>query len=110
MIKFKTKLYPHQEAAVKKLLPLKVGALYMEQGTGKTRTVCEIVAKRQARGKIDVVLWLCPCSVKRNLRDDLVYHCGEKPDWIVIRGIESLSSSDRLSIPRMTIQSGLAPQ
>ena len=98
MIKFKTHLYPHQEAAVKKLLPLKVGALYMEQGTGKTRTVCEIVADRQVKGKIDVVLWLCPCSVKRNLRDDLVYHCGAKPDWIVIRGIESLSSSDRLYV------------
>lgn len=97
-LELKTKMYPHQEAAAKKLLPLRVGALYMEQGTGKTRTVCEIVADRAAKGKIDSVLWLCPCSVKRNLKDDLIFHCGEKPDWIVIRGIESLSSSDRLYV------------
>ena len=29
-----TKLYPHQQNAVDKLKHVKVGALYMEQGTG----------------------------------------------------------------------------
>lgn len=33
-----TQLFPWQTRAVEKLLPLRVGALYMEQGTGKTRT------------------------------------------------------------------------
>ena len=95
-MKIKTRLYSYQQEAVDKLLPLKVGALYMEQGTGKTRTALEIIRHRLEAGKMDVVLWMCPCSVKRNLRMDITYHCGNYPDQIVIRGIESLSSSDRL--------------
>lgn len=92
-----TELYPHQQAAVDKLSKLKVGALYMEQGTGKTRTALELIQRRLLRGKIERVLWLCPCSVKRNLIDDIKYHCGELPEEnFEVAGIESLSSSDRL--------------
>lgn len=93
---FKTALLPHQTAAVEKLKKLKIGALYMEQGTGKTRTTLSLIKEREEAGKIDVVLWLCPCSVKKNLREDILYHCGEIPQNFVIRGIESLSSSGRL--------------
>jgi len=93
---FKTALLPHQTAAVKKLGKLKIGALYMEQGTGKTRTTLSLIKEREEAGKIDAVLWLCPCSVKKNLREDITYHCGEIPGNFVIRGIESLSSSGRL--------------
>lgn len=92
----KTELLPHQTAAVEKLRKLKIGALYMEQGTGKTRTTLSLIKEREEAGKIDVVLWLCPCSVKKNLREDILYHCGEIPQNFVIRGIESLSSSGRL--------------
>ena len=91
----KTDLYPYQEAAVQKLLPLRVGALYMEMGTGKTRTALEIIRERAARGKIDRVLWLCPCSVKRNLAVDLDKHATGWADLIRICGIETLSASDR---------------
>lgn len=91
-----TSLLPHQEAAVEKLKSLRVGALFMEQGTGKTRTALSLIKPRLDSGKVGVALWLCPCSVKRNLREDIVRHCGEVPDEIIIRGIESLSSSDRL--------------
>ena len=92
----KTELLPHQTAAVEKLRKLKIGALYMEQGTGKTRTTLSLIKEREKAGKVDVVLWLCPCSVKKNLREDILYHCGEIPRNFVIRGIESLSSSGRL--------------
>lgn len=68
----------------------------MEQGTGKTRTALELARKRLTAGRADVVLWLCPCSVKKNLKDDLLFHCGGMPDEVVVRGIESLSSSDKL--------------
>lgn len=91
-----TELLPHQVAAVEKLRRLKVGALLMEMGTGKTRTALELIKLRLDSGKVDAVLWLCPCSVKKNLREDILYHCGEIPDRLVIRGIESLSSSDHL--------------
>lgn len=91
-----TDLYEYQGKAVDKLRKIKVGALYMEQGTGKTRTTLELVKARLDKKKINAVLWLCPCSVKRNLREDIIYHCGDLPEEIIIRGIESLSSSDRL--------------
>lgn len=94
----KTKLYKYQSKAVDKLSKLKVGALYMEQGTGKTRTALEIIKNKMSKGKVEVVLWLCPCSVKNNLKEDIIKHTGELPteNNIIIRGIESLSSSDRL--------------
>lgn len=75
----KTKLYEYQSKAVDKLSKLKVGALYMEQGTGKTRTALEIIKTKMDKGKINVVLWLCPCSVKNNLREDIKKHTGQKP-------------------------------
>lgn len=91
-----TELLSHQREAVEKLSGLRVGALYMEMGTGKTRTTLSLIKPRLDAGKVDAVLWLCPCSVKKNLREDISYHCGEMPPEIIIRGIESLSSSDRL--------------
>lgn len=92
----KTDLYDYQKAAVEKLRHKKIGALYMEMGTGKTRTALGLVKNRYDAGKVNAVLWLCPCSVKQNLKYDIIFHCGEKPDWLVIKGIESLASSDRL--------------
>lgn len=91
-----TSLLPYQEQAFAKLKGIRVGALFMEQGTGKTRTALELVQKRLIAGRADAVLWLCPCSVKKNLRDDLLFHCGGYPEEVIVRGIESLSSSDRL--------------
>lgn len=96
MIKLKTRLFPHQAQAVKKLLPIRVGALYMEMGTGKTRTALEMIARRHAAGKIDRALWLCPCSVKTSLRAEISKHAEGALSFIAIHGIESLSSSVRL--------------
>ena len=95
-MKTKTTLMPYQQEAVDKLLPLRVGALYMEMGTGKTRTALEMISVRNKNGKLDKVLWLCPCSVKDNLKEDLNKHADDWQDLIRIEGIESLSGSDRL--------------
>ena len=100
-MKIKTSLLPYQEEGVKKLLPLRVGALYMEMGTGKTRTALEIIAKRLEKKKIDKVLWLCPCSVKANIKADLEKHSEGWEQVIRIAGIESLSQSDRLYLKLM---------
>ena len=96
MMKLKTLLYPWQEKAVEKLIGLKVGALYLEMGTGKTRTAIEIIYRRLSSGKLDKVLWLCPCSVRQNLKDDIQKHTEGAFPLITVYGIESLSSSDRL--------------
>lgn len=65
-------------------------------GTGKTRTALELIKIRLDKGKVNHILWLCPCSVKENLRRDIVKHTGEFDDTIfTICGIETLSSSIR---------------
>ena len=93
-MKFKTELLDHQRKAVDKLKKLKVGALFMEQGTGKTRTALELINIRLNKWKITHVIWLCPCSVKENLRRDIIKHTGEdQHNLITICGIETLSTS-----------------
>lgn len=92
-MKIKTDLMQHQKTGVEKLLPLKVGALFMEMGTGKTRTALEIVKLRLDKGKLDQVLWLCPCSVENNLIADLNKHAQDWEAVIKIAGIESISQS-----------------
>lgn len=93
---FLTDLLPHQIPAVDKLGKLKIGALFMDTGTGKTRTALELLKQRLDKGYIDKVLWLCPCSVIENLKQDLIRHCGDIPPEIKICGIESISASGRI--------------
>ena len=90
----KTSLYPWQQKAVEKLLPLRVGALFMEMGSGKSRVVLEMIKQRLDSGKAKHFLWLCPCSVKDALKDEIQKHC--EGALIAVYGIESLSSSSRL--------------
>ena len=95
-MKFKTELLPHQKKAVEKLQHIRVGALYMEMGTGKTRTAFELIAERLNVGKVVQVLWLCPCTVKSAIRDEIRFHIEDGMEVFRIAGIESLSQSDRL--------------
>jgi SNF2 family DNA or RNA helicase len=107
----KTKLMPHQVDAVNKLLPTRIGGLFAEMGTGKTRMVIELVKLRQH--KIDKVVYFCPVSLKEtvrqqlfthtNLIDEDIYVFNDKTNehnipqvfWYII-GIESMSSSSRV--------------
>ena len=111
MISLTTELLPHQQAAVDKLLPVKVGALFMDMGTGKSRTAIELAERRQ--GKIDKVIWFTLVSLKETVRHEILKHTTAKVDdvylfddkttannlpaalWYVI-GLESLGSSDRV--------------
>ncbi|MFA6977350.1 MAG: DEAD/DEAH box helicase [Mesotoga sp.] len=104
-----TEIMPHQASAVDKVLPSRVGALFMEMGTGKSRTMIEMVRRR--RFKIDHVVWFCPVALKETCRQELLKHTDSRdiyvfddktteefvPDasWYVI-GIESMSSSNRV--------------
>lgn len=105
-MEIKTSLLPWQQKAVDKLLPIRVGALYMDMGTGKTRTALEMIKRRLDAGKLDRVLWLCPCSVQGNLTADLDKHAEHWRDAIKIAGIESLSGSLRLYGELMQYVSG----
>lgn len=98
MISLNTSLLPHQEQAVKKLLRLRIGALYMEMGTGKTRTALELAYQRFQKGKIERVLWLCPCSVKKTISNEIIKHVSGDMSIFQICGIETLSSSIKTNV------------
>lgn len=108
-----TSLYAHQQAAVNKIYRLRVGGLFMEMGTGKTRAAIELACLRQHR--IDHVVWLCPVSLKRtiaaewrkhtDLAADAIYVFDERTDETLLKqqqarvsivGIESVSASNRV--------------
>lgn len=88
MIQIQT-LLDNQADAIDKLQKYKVGALFMEAGTGKTRTAIELIQSVNC----DYVLWLTPFQTKANLSAELNKWNLSNVD---IHGIESLSSSDKL--------------
>lgn len=111
LVKARSSLYVHQLDAVNKVLPLSIGALFMEMGTGKTRTAIELVCKRQQR--ISNVIWFCPVSLKETIAHEIKKHTNTPESQIIkfddktaianvpnvlwyIVGIESMSSSDRV--------------
>lgn len=94
-MEFLTDLYPYQQEAVDKLSTVKVGALYMDMGTGKTRTALELVSRRLERGKVDHILWLCPCNALLDIQDNIMNHAIFDPQIMTMCGIETLSSSVR---------------
>lgn len=98
-MKLQTKLFEHQKRAVEKLSKVKVGALYMPTGTGKTRTALELVARRYNAGKVDHILWLCPYSIRTEIRREIERHLdGGDMSMFTIMGIETLSSSIRANV------------
>ena len=84
----------NQELAFEKLSRLKVGALFMEQGTGKTKVALDLIASK--KDKVNYVLWICPYSIKQEIE------CERKkrqPNLkIEIVGCETLSMSDKTYI------------
>ena len=106
LLTFTTELMEHQVKAADKLQHVKVGALYMDMGTGKTRTALDLAVRRKKEKRVDCILWLCPVSVKRTIADEIEKHMASAVyellgtsgvrNWaadIYIAGLESLSQS-----------------
>ena len=87
-------LLDNQEKAKNKLQQFKVGALFMEPGTGKTRTAIELIQDVYS----SYILWLTPFKNISNIRNEISRwnHFQSLNSEIV--GIESLSNSDKLYI------------
>lgn len=82
----------NQQAAFEKLSHLKVGALFMEMGTGKTKVALDLISSKIH--KVDYVLWICPYSLKGEIE-------AERKKWhtdlmLDIVGCESIGLSDRI--------------
>lgn len=92
----KTELLDYQADGFEKLKKLKVGALFMDTGTGKTRTALELIKHRLDRGKVDIVLWLHPYSIKQDLLSNIAEHSNLiDTGKLYTCGIETLSTSVR---------------
>ena len=81
----------NQQLAFDKLSRLKVGALFMEMGTGKTKVALDLINSKS--NKIDYILWICPFSIKNEI-------IKERDKWypamkINVVGCETIGSSDR---------------
>lgn len=84
-------LHSNQNEAIEHLKRWKVGALFMEAGTGKTRTAMEIIQRTNS----DFILWVTPLRTIKNLKDEVVKWggVGTNIDYV---GIESIQQSDRI--------------
>lgn len=91
-----------QKEAFDKLSRLKVGALFMEMGTGKTKLALDMINFK--RHKVDYVLWICPCSLKGEI-------IAERNKWypdmeLDIVGCESIGSSGRIFLELLEKMTG----
>lgn len=78
-----------QIKAIDKLNAVKCGALFMEAGTGKTRSALELIKNTDA----DYILWFTPFQTKENLQTEINKWGGLDCDIV---GIESIQNSDRI--------------
>lgn len=78
-----------QIKAIDKLNSVKCGALFMEAGTGKTRSAIELIKNTDA----DYVLWFTPFQTKENLKIEIDKWGGLDCDIV---GTESIQNSDRI--------------
>jgi SNF2 family DNA or RNA helicase len=74
---------------VSKLSKTKVGALFMEAGTGKTRSAMELIKSTDT----DYIVWFTPFQTKKNLKSEIDKWGGLNCDIV---GIESIQNSDRI--------------
>lgn len=70
---------------------LKVGALFMGCGVGKTQTAVSLINSVEG---IDCLVWICPVRTRENLLKE-IEKCGLRYPVNII-GIESISQSDRI--------------
>lgn len=81
-----------QQRAFNKLNRLKVGALFMEMGTGKTKVALDLMNYKSK--KCDYMLWICPCSLKSTIEEERLKW---QPDLqLDIVGCESIGMSSRI--------------
>ncbi len=77
-----------QQLAFDKFTKLKVGALFMKMGTGKTKVALDLVKYNN----VDLLIYVCPFSAKSNIQDE-INKWGVNCDYLVI-GYETIQASD----------------
>lgn len=86
-----TSLNDNQCAAIAHLVKYKVGALFMEAGTGKTRAAMALVNSSGCRR----CLWIAPLRTLGNVQDEIAKWGGLLPETRFV-GVESIGQSSRI--------------
>jgi SNF2 family DNA or RNA helicase len=71
----KTEPYAHQKEALDKTAPLAYAALFMQQGTGKSKVAIDRSTVAFQKRKIDGTIILCPKSLTETWVEELETHC-----------------------------------
>lgn len=66
----------HQEEACVQLLHLKVGALDMAVGEGKTKIAIDLATSRHIARRMDRLLFMAPVGALKNIREQITIHAG----------------------------------
>lgn len=100
-------LLENQIKAINKLQQMKVGALLMEPGTGKTRTAIELIQDIES----DFIIWITPFRNKENLKAELQkWGSGLLNSVTEISAPETISSSDATYLQLLEkVKSSAAP-
>ena len=79
----------NQKEAFNKFKKLKVGALFMKMGTGKTKVAIELIDYN----KCDLLVYIAPFSTLKNIENEFIKWDLKTPYKLI--GYETISSSDR---------------
>lgn len=82
-------LSPLQEGALQKLLPLRVGAIFMDESPARTRIVLELLRAREH--KISNVIWFCPAQLVHPINQRIRALLPDFSKPLRILSIESMS-------------------
>lgn len=83
-----------QKLAIEKLERLKVGALFMKMGTGKTLTACHLIYNRLLLKKCNYVVWIAPNNTFKSTKPLIKEFSEDIFNKIRFENIEAISLSD----------------
>lgn len=84
---------PHQDNALRFFCSRKVGALFADVGTGKTKIAIDLAESRYKAGRITKVLVFCPVSTIANFKEEVhKFSSISSLEWHYV-GLESISLS-----------------
>ncbi|MCD5969607.1 DEAD/DEAH box helicase family protein, partial [Riemerella anatipestifer] len=95
-----------QKLAIKKLERLKVGALFMKMGTGKTLTACHLIYDRWKKNKCNFILWIAPNNTLKGSKKMIQDFSKELYENIHFENIEAISLSDSRYLKLLKIIEG----
>jgi len=96
-IVYNTKPYGFQESAIRKMLDVRLCALFAPVGSGKTKISIDAVQSLYVAGKIDQILIIGLVSIRNNWINEIQKHWYGEIPWesIEIIGVESLSQGGK---------------